>query len=188
MKVLGGKSQPELQNLKQYIKVGLTTQHPKYWSLFYKLSKSPCMNIFCHDFFAHALYQTHHGPGKAKPVFAEYTTFAKKGPPNLVWCHVLPCPGISCTNVPNRVFFYQDSHIVQLFFKHTQHKSSIVEEIRRRDGERSFFLFDPGVYCQWRFLVSGGNWILNQAYLLLLWLLLSIMNSLGEAFKFQPMI
>ena len=105
MKVLGGKSQPELQNLKQYIKVGLTTQHPKYWSLFYKLSKSPCMNIFCHDFFAHALYQTHHGPGKAKPVFAEYTTFAKKGPPNLVWCHVLPCPGISCTNVPNRVFF-----------------------------------------------------------------------------------
>ena len=105
MKVLGGKSQPELQNLKQYIKVGLTTQHPKYWSLFYKLSKSPCMNIFCHDFFAHALYQTHHGPGKAKPVFAEYTTFAKKGPPNLVWCHVLPCPGISCTNVPDRVFF-----------------------------------------------------------------------------------
>ena len=46
MKVLGGKSQPELQNLKQYIKVGSTTQHPKYWSLFYKLFRTLCMNIF----------------------------------------------------------------------------------------------------------------------------------------------
>ena len=44
------------------------------------------------------------------------------------------------------VTFVQDSHIVQLFFKHTKHKSSIVEEIRRRDGERSFFLFDPGIF------------------------------------------
>ena len=76
---------------------------------------------------------------------------------------------------------FQDSHIVQLFFKDARQQSAIVEEIETPKVQKNFYLFDSGNAKRDQFFGSIKDSNLSwQAHLFHLLLLKSTMNSLGK--------